>query len=526
MKTALRLCCALFLTLVVLCPTNLSIASRADSFFTVEATDGDPSLLTNRDVKRYWRPSTESSQVTLTLDASRKTDGIYISWYSNDTIFEIRSYDKDENVLDQIKNGDLYDGFSCFYPLNTATRKVVIDIPTLSDGRKDYGIGYLTLSDPNDKESEIMKWTSPEEKCDLLMIPTHQDDEYIFLGAVLPTYISEGYKVAVAYSCVCTRGRYEEGLRGLWHCGLRTYPDYLGFIDQGRKLTFDEAADVWGGIDNVTLSLVREIRRRQPTVVVTHDENGENYHNSHCVTSAAAKKAVKLAADADYDPESLAKYGPWTVSKLYLHLYKENQISLDYTKPLPAYGGKTAYDVAVESYEFHSSQHNSYKLTWSAIQKNGKYDNTLFGLAYSSVGIDNRDFFSGTDVWNGSSYSITEPHDPPSVTTAQRETTTATPTTLTTTATEPTVTTEPIIVTTEPIKTTAEPTVTTKPPITTGKLIDNIDNNNNNNNNKNDNNDNSKKKSKREYIIPLATVTAILVIASSAALIIMNKKKK
>lgn len=523
MKTALRLC-ALFLTLTVLFPTNLSIASHADSFFTVEATDGDTSLLTNRDVKRYWRPSTESSQITLTLDASRKTDGIYISWYTNDTIFEIRSYDKSENVLDLIKNGDLYDGFSCFYPLNTATRKVVIDIPTPSDGRKDYGIGYLTLSDPDDKDDDIMKWTSPEEKCDLLMIPTHQDDEYIFLGAVLPTYISEGYKVAVAYSCVCTRGRYEEGLRGLWHCGLRTYPDYLGFIDQGRKLTFDEAADVWGGIDNVTLALVREIRRRQPTVVVTHDENGENYHNSHCVTSAAAKKAVKLAADPDYDPESLAKYGPWTVSKLYLHLYKENQISLDYTKPLPAYGEKTAYDVAVESYEFHISQHNSYKLTWSAIQKGGKYDNTLFGLAYSSVGIDNRDLFSGTDIWNGSSYSITEPHDPPTVTTAQRETPTAAPTTLTTTATEPTVTaeptvtTEPIVVTTGPITTAAEPTVTTKPPITTDKLIDNND--------KNDKNDNSNEKSKREYIIPLDAVTAILVLASSAALIILNKKKK
>lgn len=508
MKIAYRLC-ALILALIIICPTNLSIVSHADSFFTVETTDGDPSLLTNSDVKRYWRPSTENSQITLTLDALRKTDGIYISWYSEDTIFEIRSYDKDENVLDRIKNGDFYDRFSCFYPLSGDTRKIIIDIPTPSDGRKDYGIGFLTLSDPSGEGGEIMKWATPEEKCDLLMIPTHQDDEYIFLGAVLPAYISEGYKVAVAYSCLCTRGRYEEGLRGLWHCGLRTYPDYLGFIDQGRKLTFDEAAEVWGGIDNVTLSLVREIRRRQPSVVVTHDEKGENYHNSHCVTSAAAKEAVKLAASVDYDTESLAKYGPWTVSKLYLHLYKENQISLDYSRPLAAYGGKTAYDIAVESYDYHRSQHNSYKLTWAAIQKGGKYDNTLFGLAYSSVGIDNRDLFSGTAVWNGSSVNNSQAEDPPSAVTTTPITTTAAPTTTATSTTEPPVTTEPIVTTAKPIVTTAKPIVTTKVPTTT---VDRVDN--------------SKEQSNRGYIIPLVAVIAVIVLASSMTLIVLKKRRK
>lgn len=526
MKIAYRIC-TLILALMVIYPTNLTIISHADSFFTVEATDGDPSLLTNSDVKKYWRPSTENSRITLTLAASRKTDGIYISWYSEDTTFEIRSYDGNENVLNLIKNGDLYDGFSCFYPLSTATRKIVIDIPTPSDGRKDYGIGYMTLSEPSVADGEIMKWSSPEEKCDLLMIPTHQDDEYIFLGAVLPAYINEGYKVAVAYSCVCTRGRYEEGLRGLWHCGLRTYPDYLGFIDQGRKLTFDEAADVWGGIDNVTLSLVREIRRRQPSVIVTHDEKGENYHNSHCVTSAAAKEAVKLAASDQYDPKSLAKYGPWTVSKLYLHLYKGNQISLDYSRPLDAYGGKTAYDVAVESYNYHRSQHNSYMLTWSAIQKGGKYDNTLFGLAYSSVGIDNRDLFSGTAVWNGSSVNNSQAEDPPSVVTTAPITTTATPTTeppvttelpVTTeplvtaeplVTTDPLVTTEPLVTTTKPIPTATKTSATTKVPTTT---VDGIDNSN--------------EKSKQDYVIPLVTAITVIVLAFSVTLIILKKRQK
>lgn len=453
----IRAAIAVLLTLFSLFPLVFSIGTFADEFFDIKVTDGDAGVLTDENIKKYWRPASDKSQITIALSIGRRTDGIYISRYSEDTVIDITSYDNDGNILDIIKNGDKYDGFSCFYPLNEQTRKIVLDVPAPQDSKKEYGIAYLTLSDPNAPDEGIMKWSSPEGKCDLLMIPTHQDDEYIFLGDILPAYINEGYRVAVTYSCICTRGRYEEGLRGLWHCGVRIYPDYLGFADCGRKLTFDEAADAWGGSDNVVLALVREIRRKQPSVVVTHDENGENYHNSHCVTSYAAKKTVELAASSDYDPESLDKYGAWTVSKLYLHLYKENKIVLDYTRPLENYGGKSAYEVAAEAYDFHRSQHNSYKLSWIAIQKGAKYDNTLFGLAYSTVGIDNRDLFSGTSVWNGR--SLCEGAD------ANVTTTTAATTEMPRITTA--VTTLPQMSETKPITTEKAPITTEKVPITT-----------------------------------------------------------
>lgn len=477
-----RAAIAVSLTLLSLFPLVFSVETFADKYFDIEVTDGDARVFADENVKKYWRPESDKSQITIRPADGRKTDGIYISRYSEDTVIDITSYDRDGNVLDSIKNGDKYDGLSCFYPLNEQTRKIVLDVPAPKDGKKEYGIGYLALSDPTAPDSSIMKWSSPEEKCDLLMIPTHQDDEYIFLGDILPAYINEGYRVAVTYSCICTRGRYEEGLRGLWHCGVRIYPDYLGFSDCGRKLTFDEAADAWGGSDNVVLALVREIRRKQPSVVVTHDEKGENYHNSHCVTSYAAKKAVELAASSDYDPESITEYGIWTVSKLYLHLYKENRIVLDYTRPLEKYDGKSAYEVAVEAYDFHKSQHNAYKLSWSAIQKGAKYDNTLFGLAYSTVGIDNRDLFSGTSIWNGR--SLCDGSDI-YVTTTTATTTEPTPTT-TVPATETTapitseikpITTEITPITTIPI-TTTEKTVTTSSPIqsitTTSSITDDV----------------------------------------------------
>ncbi len=409
---------AAVLIMFVILVGSLAVAPAfADDFFSIELTDGNKEALTDPSVRRYWCPTRDDSSVVLRVNDSKKTDGLYVSWFSDKSVFTITSYDENGEKLNTYKNGDKYDGFSCFYELDTRTRKVVIEMPKKE--KKEYGIVYLELSDADNPDPKMMKWKSPEEKCDMLVVPTHQDDEFIFLGAVIPAYIAQGYNVAVTYSCICVRLRYEEGMKGIWNSGVRTYPDYLGFVDHGRKTTYKEAADVWGGEDSVVLALVREIRRKQPTVVVSHDENGENYHNSHVVTSKSLKKAVELASSEKYDKESLDKYGPWTVSKLYLHLYKKNSICLDYNSPLSYYGGKTAYQVASESYAFHASQQSFYSLAWSAILPGGKYDNSRFGLAYSTVGTDTVDMFYGTPKWNGK--SITVAQDPPTsrVTTSQ-----------------------------------------------------------------------------------------------------------
>ena len=416
MKNRLSGFVAVLMMLVILVGSLAVVPAFADDFFSIELTDGNKDALTDPSVRKYWCPTRDDSSIVLSVKGSKKTDGLYVSWFSDKSVFTITSYDENDEKLNTYKNGDKYDGFSCFYELDTRTRKVVIEMPKKD---KEYGIVYLELSDADNPDPKMMKWKSPEEKCDMLVVPTHQDDEFIFLGGVIPAYIAQGYNVAVTYTCLCVRLRYEEGMKGIWNSGVRTYPDYLGFVDHGRKTTYKEAADVWGGEDNVVLALVREIRRKQPTVVVSHDENGENYHNSHMVTSRSLKKAVELAASEKYDKESLDKYGAWTVSKLYLHLYKKDSIILDYKSPLSCYGGKTAYQVASESYAFHASQQSFYSLSWSAILPGGKYDNSRFGLAYSTVGTDTVDMFYGTPKWNGKSITVTQ--DPPTsrVTTSQ-----------------------------------------------------------------------------------------------------------
>ena len=97
-----------------------------------------------------------------------------------------------------------------------------------------------------------------------------------------------------------------------------------------------------------------------------------------------------MAQDATKYPESAQAYGAWQVKKLYLHLYHENPIEMDWHQPLQAYGGKTGYEMACIGYAEHKSQQDFYQM-----QQGGKYDNAKFGLAYTTVGLDTgkRDFF-------------------------------------------------------------------------------------------------------------------------------------
>ena len=138
------------------------------------------------------------------------------------------------------------------------------------------------------------------------------------------------------------------------------------------------------------------IRRFKPKVVVGHDEKGEYSHGQHILNTYLLEKAIKLANDETYDEVSYSKYGTWDICKLYLHLYEENQITMDYDIPLEYFGGRTAYEVSKEGYSKHLSQQWTWFTTWINGKNNSfkkateikTYSPLLYGLYYSSVGED------------------------------------------------------------------------------------------------------------------------------------------
>lgn len=232
----------------------------------------------------------------------------------------------------------------------------------------------------------VQIWQDPWEHADMLVMPTHADDEHIFFGAMMPYYAAErGLKVQVAYFTHHWHQypREHELLNGLWTVGIRAYPIISEFKDEYAD-TIPEAEAMYP-LDDALAYQVGLLRRFKPSVVVTHDLNGEYGHGVHKYNAYCMTQAVALAADATAYPETAEQYGVWDTPKLYLHLYPENQIIMDWYKPMDAFDGRNGFDVAAEGYAKHVSQQAGGFIIYG---KGTEYDSRKFGLYRSTVGPD------------------------------------------------------------------------------------------------------------------------------------------
>ena len=253
----------------------------------------------------------------------------------------------------------------------------------------------------------VQQWQPAPEKADLLVLSGHPDDEILFFGGAIPYYAGERkMNVVVAYLTCGTNSkgtevRRSELLNGLWEMGVRTYPVIGEFWDAYSK-SLDKAYKEWGKA-KVQQFVTGLLRQYKPEVAVSHDVNGEYGHGCHRVCADALMTCVESAADASAFPDSAAQWGTWQVKKLYLHLFPQNPVEMDWDQPLSAFGGRTGFEMAQAAFQWHVSQHE-------AAQKNpatGKYEPFTveprdsayscyrFGLAYTAVGEDTAggDFF-------------------------------------------------------------------------------------------------------------------------------------
>ncbi len=256
-------------------------------------------------------------------------------------------------------------------------------------------IAEMRVFGPGEKPEEVQDWKELE-KCDMMLLACHPDDEVLWFAGLLPTYAGErGYKVQVAMMTPRNGERQLELLSCVWHCGVRYYPYFIGFHDKhGGSIPRQYTA--WKGKNRVMKLVTECFRKYKPEVVVTHGVEGEYGHSAHRVTSEAARLCVEYAAKKSSFPESVKKYGTWQVKKLYLHEYDKNQIVMDWDQPLAAFGGKTGFDVAEEAFQYHATQTAR---DWVFTRK-GEHDNTLFGLYFTAVGEDTglNDFMENIDL--------------------------------------------------------------------------------------------------------------------------------
>lgn len=359
-----------------------TVAAQADE--AVEITEQaafsvkKPKLLLDGDLATYW--SGDVLEITLPEDAA--CHALYLSFFDTppSLVVSVQAEGSWQRVCAQPQPY-----YNACVKLEEGATKL-----RLENARgESFSISEIHLFGEGELPAWVQQWQPFTGKADLMVLAAHPDDELLFMGGTIPYYAGErGKKVIVVYMTFPRqKERYNELLDGLWHCGVREYPQLSPFRDVVTR-DADAFVESLGGETVVMGYIVEMLRKYQPDVVVTHDRNGEYGHAAHIVASRLMREGVPLAADASYQP---AKGQPWQVKKLYLHLHKENKLKMDWNKPLTAFGGKDGLTVATEAFKFHVSQVKS-----GTVMEDGLlYDNSIFGLWYSAVGedVEKNDFF-------------------------------------------------------------------------------------------------------------------------------------
>lgn len=274
--------------------------------------------------------------------------------------------------------------------------------PALSSGRVSLVVGEAGASiadiyafSAGEVPDSVQRWKPSYDEADVLVVSTHSDDEVLFLGGVIPTYVDRGARVQVAYYTYPMPGehhRNHEFLNGLWTMGVMHYPQTGEFLDMYSD-SVDVAAEQYGH-DGSLEYVVRTIRRFKPQVLVGQDViAGEYGHGAHIWCARMLAEALDVTADASLYPDSAERYGTWNVPKTYFHLYPEGQLELDARVPLGTFGGRTCLDVLKEAFLKHVSQQY---IIWTVQDAYDDYGNpngyeypcTQFGLYRSLVGPD------------------------------------------------------------------------------------------------------------------------------------------
>ena len=350
--------------------------------FNVSENEVDIKKLTDSSISTNWSASEDAF---IEISSTQNIGAIYIEWTSLPEIWTLSIFDESIFVPYKKSGDDVF--INEFISIEESYKKIRI---SWNKTDKPVSIARITVFTKGDVPDNIQKWEPPCTKADMLVLPTHADDEHLYFGGTLSTYAGEQRKkVQVAYMTNCGFSRTREALAGLWVSGIKNYPIISNFPDR-YAATYDEAVKIYG-LDPVLEYQVMLLRRFQPDVVIGHDLLGEYGHGAHMLNAKSLTRALEVAKDSLMFVESAEKYGIWEVKKCYLHLYKENPITMDWTLPLESFGGKSSWEIAQTGYLKHVSQQR-FKFI---VRIEGPNDCRQFGLYFTSVGEDilKNDFF-------------------------------------------------------------------------------------------------------------------------------------
>ncbi|MBQ9197956.1 MAG: PIG-L family deacetylase [Clostridia bacterium] len=332
-----------------------------------------------------WKVPNAKTALTVEIPEKAKASLITMEWRKPPEAFTVELYGEKDNLLSAETRS------TGFYIDAQALTEDVRKVKIFAKGENVF-LTTLRVYPQRYAQHAVQEWQPLPDKVDVMAVSAHQDDELLFLGGTVPYACAKGKAVAMVYMTNGGRERYREALDGMWTAGLRYHPIFVHWRD-AKVSSLSATENIWKnnyGADP-RIYIVRLIRRYRPDVVVTQDLNGEYGHNQHKLTAILWSEAVKLSKDESYDPASVKQYGAWEVKKMYIHLYAENQITMDWDMPLNNGTPFTPIMLAKEAFDRHRSQQAAFNMDKHGVW----YNNRLFGLYYTAVGPDvkKNDFF-------------------------------------------------------------------------------------------------------------------------------------
>ena len=329
-------------------------------------------LLTDGDYSTVY----QSEKLSLTVKSDAPIKAAYIIWNEDPADYTVsaggESFSFDGEILHKL------------IIFEKAEEEFTIDCP------EGGSICDIYVFESTEFPDFVQRWEEPCRQADMLILAAHADDEFLMFGGTIPYYAGElGLKVQVAYMTTHfeEQPRPHELLEGLWAAGGRNYPVFGIIPDIPYKpiWTLSEAKSIYD-YDSVLEWFTGQIRRFKPSVIVTHDKNGEYGHGAHKMAASIVMDAVEISNDPEQFPASAEKFGVWDVPKTYLHFWEENAITMDWERTLDSFGGMTAKEAAEYCYGFHKSQH-----VWGySVNYLEDWDCRQFGLYRTLVGADEK----------------------------------------------------------------------------------------------------------------------------------------
>ena len=382
-----RITAALLAFMLVLSAAYAQVAENIADRCAFQVSEGSTEKITDVSISTGWVPEGSNPELMIRLPDTAVT-AFQVNWYKPAVNFTITQYDASQNVLSTATQGENDYGFYAnVYPIAPGARYISIRF-----SQKGQGVMKVRVWGEGALPRTAVTWQPPHEDCELMVISTHMDDEWLWFGGIIPYYDTVlGRDVQVVYMTDCGRLRYAECMNALGVAGVNTHPVFLGLKDE-KIDSLSKTLAHWGGQEAVTKLLVQLIRKSKPEIILTHDWDGEYGHNQHIVTSRCMETVIKAAADPSLYPE-LGE--AWQVQKLYRHLEKKCPIEFDWHQSFPELDGRTLLQTATEAMEENASQ-----IKYFQVKDHGTYDNAKFGLSYSTVGEDteHKDLFENVVV--------------------------------------------------------------------------------------------------------------------------------